>query len=120
MTDTPADTPAATPILVVVRDLLFASKIGATANALNVPIRIVRDPAKLSAETASRLIVDLNQEGALEAAATWKKSAEGRFVTGFVSHVDKPVIDRARQLGIDQILPRSQFVTMLPALLQEK
>ena len=105
------------PILVLVRDLMFASKISATAHAAGVAVKMIRDPEKLGAESGDRLIVDLNQAGALEAAAQWKAGGGGHVI-GFVSHVDRETIDRARSLGIDEVLPRSQFVQRLAGLLR--
>ena len=113
MTDRPADPP---PVLVLVRDLMFSGRIGATARAMNAPVRLLRDPAALEAETGRRLIVDLNQPGALDAAVRWK-GASGGEVVGFVSHVDADTIGRARAAGIDRIMPRSQFVNALAELL---
>ena len=96
-------------VLVLVRDLMFASKISSTAQALGVTVKMLRDPAKLAGEAGDRVLVDLNQDGALEAAAEWKTTSGGRVI-GFVSHVDRETIDRARAAGIEEVLPRSQFV----------
>jgi len=105
-------------ILALVRDLIFASRITATARAQGVDVRLLRDPAALGAERGSRLIVDLNQPGALEAAAAWKSAhPAAREVIGFVSHVDADIIAAARAAGIDQVLARSAFATKLPDLL---
>jgi hypothetical protein len=105
------------PILVLVRDLLFASKISATAGAQGVPVKLLRDPAKLGGETGHALIVDLNQDGALSAALQWKRQGAGRVI-GFVSHVDSETIRAARAGGVDRVLPRSEFVRSLPELLK--
>ena len=104
------------PVLVLVRDLMFSSRISAAARAAGVAIAIVRDPAQVSGARGRRLIVDLNQAGALEAAADWKAASAGDVV-GFVSHVDSETIARARASGIDRVLPRSRFVEILPDLL---
>ena len=37
---------------------------------------------------------------------------------GFVSHVDTPTIEAAREAGADRVLARSAFVEQLPQLLQ--
>ena len=103
-------------ILVLVRDLMFASKISGAAQSLGVAIKMIREPSKIANEAGDRVIVDLNQQGALEAAAEWKIATGGRAI-GFVSHVDRETIDRARELGIDEVLPRSAFVQRLPELL---
>jgi hypothetical protein len=104
------------PVIALVRDLLFASKITATAAAAGTSVSLVRDPAKLGGVPGSRLIVDLNLAGAIEAAQSWKAQTGGEAV-GFVSHVDTETIDRARAAGIDRVLARSRFVELLPGLL---
>jgi hypothetical protein len=38
-------------------------------------------------------------------------------VTGFFSHVDHATRDAALAAGVDEVLPRSAFVSRLPALL---
>jgi hypothetical protein len=105
------------PIIALVRDLMFASKITATARAHGIAVNIVRDPAKLLSQNGAMLIVDLNQGGALPAAIEWKRQGAG-FVVGFVSHVDAATIREARAAGIDRVLPRSEFVRTLADLLQ--
>jgi hypothetical protein len=105
------------PTLVCVRDLMFSSKIMATARHLNAPIEMVREPGLLSGKPGVRLIVDLNQPGTIAAAKQWKSEAAGRTAIGFVSHVDSDTIADARAAGIDQVLARSQFVNALPSLL---
>lgn len=102
-------------ILLLCRDLMFLSKVTATARAAGVDVQVVRDPTMLPA-VGTRLLVDLNQDGALEAAAAWKGATAGQVV-GFVSHVDADAIARARQAGLDQVLPRSRFTADLERLL---
>jgi hypothetical protein len=106
------------PVVALVRDLMFSSKISATGKALGTAVKIVRDPAKLAGETGTRLLVDLGQEGALAAAAAWL-SGGGREAVGFVSHVDGATVAAAEAAGI-RALPRSRFVQILPELLQSK
>ena len=99
-------------LLILCRDLLFASKITAAAQAQGAPFKLLRDPAKLAGEQGRKLILDLNQDGAIEAAVNWKRQTAGQTI-GFVSHVDALTIDRAKEGGIDRVLPRSQFVAHL-------
>jgi hypothetical protein len=61
--------------------------------------------------------VDLNQAGALDAAIEWKKRCGGEVI-GFVAHVDADTIRRAREAGLDKVLPRSRFVADLESLLR--
>lgn len=102
------------PILALVRDLLFASKITATARSAGVEVKIIRDPAHLPNE-GDRLFVDLNQPGTLEAAMQWKTATSGSVI-GFSSHTDADAILRAKEAGIDKILTRGQFDANLPSL----
>ena len=104
-------------VLVLVRDLMFASKIRVTAESVATPVRMLRDPAQLNDAAGRRVIVDLNQAGALDAAVAWKARTGGEVV-GFVSHVDTGTIRAAREAGVDQVLPRSRFVEILPDLLR--
>jgi hypothetical protein len=105
------------PVLIFVRDLLFAGRIIAEARAINVSFKVIRDPARLLEEPGARLIVDLNQDGAIDAAAQWR-ARYGGHVIGFVSHVDTETIAKARDQGIDQILSRGQFVQVVGELLR--
>jgi hypothetical protein len=107
---------ASRPVLVLVKDLLFSSKITATAKAIGVETRLLRDPTQLQAQIGDHLIVDLNQENAIAAAAKWRSSTGGAVV-GFVSHVDTDTVAQARAAGIDRVLARSRFVEILPQLL---
>jgi hypothetical protein len=109
-------------ILVLVRDLMFSGRILAEARAAGVNVKVIRDPAAIeNAATADSklMIADLNLDGAIAAAATWRQLAGG-MVIGFASHVDSETIAQARSAGLDQVLARSQFVRVLPDLLKSK
>lgn len=105
------------PVLVLVKDLMFSSTIAATARAEGATIRAVRDAAKLGELPGELLIADLNQEGAIAAAAAWVSAAPGRRAVGFVSHVDAEAIRAARAAGLEP-MARSRFVQALPELLR--
>ena len=104
------------PILVLVSDLIFSSRISAEARAAGSAIRMIRQPQLLAGQSGRRLIVDLNLPGAIAAAGEWRKN--GGEVIGFVGHTDQEAISEARAAGIDQVLPRSRFVQILPDLLK--
>ena len=110
------------PVLVLVRDLIFATRIDATARAEGVTITLLRVPSRLRDAEGTRLILDLNEPGALDAAIAWKIAAPAqgpkRQIVGYVSHVDTHTIKRARTAGVDRILPRSRFVEELTAILR--
>lgn len=103
-------------IVALVKDLLFSSKIIATARAQGQTVRLVREPSALMKESGTTLLVDLNLPGSIEAAADWLARTSGQAV-GFVSHVDTDTIIRARQIGLTKVMARSQFVQALPTLL---
>ena len=105
------------PVLAVVRDLMFSSRITQAARHAQTELKIVRDPAKLADLDGRFVIADLNQEGVLQAAASWR-GRTGRVVIGYVQHVDAETIRAARAAGIEQVMPRSQFVLKLPELLR--
>jgi hypothetical protein len=119
MTDAAAPTPSPEPaVLIYVRDLLFSSKITATARAEGVTFRVVRDKSKLLTTAAPRLLVDLNSAENLDAAAEWKK-AFGGHVTGFSGHVNVDILQAAKAAGIDQVMTNGQFSASLPAILKQ-
>jgi DNA-binding NarL/FixJ family response regulator len=110
-------TSARPPVLTLARDLMFVGRIVAEARAADVPLTVVREPAKLGHAPGRLLVVDLNLPGALEAAADWKGAYPGEPVVGFVAHTDAQTIEAARAAGLDLVLARSAFVVQLPALL---
>jgi DNA-binding NarL/FixJ family response regulator len=108
------------PVLALVRDLMFSSKITATARAVGAEVKVVRDPGQLAGQTGRILLVDLNLPGAIEAAAQWRQINSDVNVVGFVSHVDTETIQQARDAGLTQIMARSGFVEALPELVRPR
>jgi hypothetical protein len=104
------------PMLVLCRDLLFTSKITGTAKAREIPVKVLRDPNKLADEPSPRLVVDLTQEGFLDAAVEWKKRTGGH-VTGFAGHTDVELINAAQAAGVDLVLSRGEFSARLNQVL---
>ena len=103
-------------MLVLVRDLMFSSRISATARAAGTVVKLLREPSQLAGAAGRLLITDLNQPGVIGAAAEWSVARPGRRVVGFVSHVDTETIKAARAAGLE-VMPRSRFVEALPDLL---
>jgi hypothetical protein len=108
------------PVLALVRDLMFSSKITATAKAVGAEVMVIRDPIQLAGHEGRILLVDLNLTGAIDAAAKWRQTSGGATVLGFVSHVDTETIQRARDAGLDQVMARSGFVASLAGLLSSQ
>ncbi len=106
------------PVLCLVRDLLFYSKIRAAAQTTGTALKSLRDPMLLSNQIGRGLLVDLDQENALQTAIAWQRVTQ-RPVIAFVSHVNTETITTARAAGITRILARSQFEQNLPKILTD-
>ena len=112
-------------ILVAVDDLLFSSKIRATARQLGVDLVFARTPADILSQARalkpSLVIFDVNCAKAdpIGTVAALKADPELRAIptTGFVSHVDTPMITAARGAGMDEVMARSAFAANLPRIL---
>ncbi|HEX7009207.1 MAG TPA: hypothetical protein VF184_04445 [Phycisphaeraceae bacterium] len=112
-------------------DLIFATKIRATAEALGVLTRPARDAQALRHrleqvddgrpnEPVTALMVDLDLGPlALELLEQAKRHNPDIPVIAYGSHVAKEVLGEARRRGADLVLPRSAFVARLPQLLQQ-
>ena len=107
-------------------DLIFTSKVTATARAVGATVTPVRSAgaavaaAKQSAPAC--VLVDLHNPGLdLPAflAALREACPTMPRVIGYGSHVDVAALKAARAAGCDRVLPRSQFVAELEAKLEE-
>jgi len=112
-------------VLVAVDDLLFSSKIRATARQAGVDITFARTPQEIL-ERARTLrpalaIFDLDsaQSNPVETIASLKRdpSLASIRTVGFVSHVHTDLIHAARQAGTDDVMPRSAFAARLADIL---
>ena len=110
-------------VLAVVPDLFFATKIAAVAKAAGVELALVplAQAASRCAELPPALVLlDLHAPGepaALVRALKADPALRAIPVVGFYSHVDGELRREALAAGADEVLPRSAFVTRLPALL---
>ena len=112
-------------IVVALDDLLFSSKIRATAAQIGVPLVFARSRDAVLAEVRrappSLVIFDLNnpRTDPIGTVTAMKADPALRSIRtiGFVSHVDMATIDAARQAGVDDVLPRSAFAQRLPEIL---
>ncbi|MEP0843109.1 MAG: response regulator transcription factor [Phycisphaerae bacterium] len=110
------------PAAALITDLFFVAKVKGTADALGVPLVVVRDLAGLTREAqagAEPVIVDLNAAGVDPLAAIRACRALPRppRVIAYLSHVQRELAESARAAGADLVLPRSQFSRDLPAIL---
>jgi CheY-like chemotaxis protein len=112
-------------IVVALDDLLFSSKIRATAAHVGVPLVFARSRDAILAEVRKALptlvIFDLNnpRTDPIGTVAAMKADPELRSIRtiGFVSHVDIATIEAAQRAGVDEVLPRSAFAQRLPEIL---
>ena len=112
-------------VLVAVDDLLFSSKIRATAKQAGVDLAFARsrDEILAQARTAnpSLVIFDLNsgKTDPLGTIAALKADPQlaGIRTLGFASHVHTGLIEAARQAGADEVVPRSAFAAKLAEIL---
>jgi PleD family two-component response regulator len=111
-------------ILAAVDDLLFSSKIRATARLVGAEVVFARTPDDILREVRARkpslVVFDLNADKIqpLAAIGAMKADADLRSirVLGFVSHVRTDIIEAAQAAGAE-VLPRSLFVAKLTELL---
>jgi hypothetical protein len=112
-------------IVLVTRDLFFASKVTGTARQLGLPaasvstLDAVRE--RMAAGGVTAVILDLGSglpPGELAAAVVTSETGTRPKLAAFGAHVETAALDAARTAGFDDVLPRSRFSATLPALLQ--
>ena len=114
-------------ILVAVDDLLFSSKIRATAKQLGVQISFARTPDDILTQARTLkptlVVFDINCHKAdpINTVAALKADPDLKHIptTGFVSHVNTSLILAAREAGMDEVMARSAFAANLPQILIE-
>jgi DNA-binding NarL/FixJ family response regulator len=113
-------------VLAAVDDLLFSSKIRATAKQIGVDVLFARSPDEILQQARaikpSLAIFDLNS-GKTDPVATiaaLKADPEVASIRtiGFASHVHVDLIAAAREAGADEVMPRSAFAGRLADILQ--
>lgn len=113
-------------VLVAVDDLLFSSKIRTVARLAGIDIVFARTPPEILGQMRALkpglVIFDLNSAKADPINTLTAIKAEPDLAAtptiGFVSHVDASTISAARAAGIDDVMPRSAFVTQLADILR--
>ena len=112
-------------VLVLVDDLLFTSKIRAAAKAAGVSLAFARSSAaaleEMRKNPPSLVVLDLNNPRTDPLGTVTAMKADptlaGIATVAYVSHVQTELIAAARQVGINEVLPRSAFSERLPELL---
>jgi DNA-binding NarL/FixJ family response regulator len=117
-------TTSGTPVgLLLSDDLLFTSRITATARSLGLTIQAAGTLGRLEAlarEHAPRcVLLDLSNPSLVieDAVRILHAASPIAYLVAYGSHVDTATLRAARAAGCDVVLPRSQFVEDLPRLL---
>jgi len=114
-----------TGVLLLCDDLLFGSKVTATARAHGVSATVARTPAaavaKMQATAFATIIVDLHLPNLDidDFVAAAKSGQPLSRLVGFGSHVDVETLKAARSAGVDPVMPRSQFSAQLEERMTE-
>lgn len=109
-------------------DLMFATRISATAEAMAIPTRPGRSPEALQArldqiddgrlnQPVTGVIVDLDTPAAIDLITQVKKHDGNLPVVAFGSHVMTELLQNARHAGADFVMPRSMFTNNLKDIL---
>jgi len=116
-------------IIYACADLIFATKIGSTAGALDVVARPVRNADMLRSrldrvddgkpnERVQCFMVDLDMgDEALKLIQQARAHDEPPHIIAFGSHVARELLQAARDHGADEVQPRSAFTAKLPEML---
>ncbi|MEM9416260.1 MAG: hypothetical protein AAGA29_12405 [Planctomycetota bacterium] len=111
-------------------DLIFATKIQSTCDALGLTARPARNEAMLQKrldrvddgkpnDAVSAVLIDLDKgEDALPLISQCKAHASPPMVITWGPHVLVDLLKRAKQAGADEVMTRGNFTANLPALLQ--
>jgi PleD family two-component response regulator len=113
-------------VIAVTDDLFFASKIRATAQAVNVQLNFVRGLDQLITSAAESkpdlIVIDLHSQkiDALSLAHSLKSSDDLKSIplVGFFSHVETELQRSALEAGFDRVIPRSLFSRDLAIILK--
>lgn len=112
------------------QDLLFATKIRTTAEAIDIPCRPARDEQALQNrldqvedgklnEAVTGVVVDLALEDTATALIRLAAAHDSRpQIAAFGSHVDTDMLQSASENGAHFVMPRSSFTANLPEILQ--
>ena len=112
-------------IVAAVDDLMFSSRIAATAKQMGIELAFARSSEEVLDQARTKkpalIIFDLNaiRLDPIGTIRAIKADEAFRDVTtlGFVSHVDSDVIASARAAGVDEVLARSAFTARLAEIL---
>ena len=112
-------------------DLIFATKIQSTCDALGLTARPARNEAMLQKrldrvndgkpnDAVAAVLIDLDKgEDALPLITQCKQHATPPRVIAWGPHVLVDLLRQAKQAGADEVMTRGNFTANLPVLLQQ-
>ena len=103
-----------TTILMLVPDLMFATRIEDAGKYLNY---VVRSFSPISRTTPALLVVSLDANNWENAARAAKRA--GAHVLAFGSHKNIEAMQAAKAAGCDEVVARSRMASDLPNLLKK-
>jgi hypothetical protein len=111
--------------ILISKDLFFITKVREVAVHTGTELTVVKNPKALEGvvigEPANTVVmIDLEKPGVgLEEIVGHFAAAvrSGARCIGFFSHVHEETALQAKKVGIERVIPRSQFVKVLPELL---
>ena len=107
-------------VAIVVSDLMFQSRIDATARARGHTTLIADTPARANnamQASPALVIVDLHERAVDPTAIIRDAKAAGARVLAIGRHTEPHTLRAARDAGADTVVPRSQLVEELPQLI---
>jgi len=112
-------------VIAAVDDMIFISKIRATAEHVGVDVRFARNVDALLKSAreskANLIIVDLHAQKfdpiALATALKSDPELQTIVLLGFFSHVQTDLMSEATKAGYDRVMPRSAFSKDLATIL---
>ena len=110
-------------VIIVSRDLMFASRIAAIAAEAGVPDERVDEPGAVLATARDVVVLEWDDRGPLWAGtlARWMKAPDdvqaGPRVIAAVSHRDRAGIQEAKAAGVRHVVARSGLAALLRSFL---
>jgi len=102
----------------LVDDVFFSTRIKDVVRAANFEcesIKKIEDVAKIAVDDIVFIDLAFKKFSYIEAIKTMNPDAQK---IGFAHHMETEAIEAAKQAGAEEVLPRSQFVEMLPRIIK--
>ncbi len=109
-----------TPVVALVADLVFASKIRGAGGPVEMATRADAVRERVERGGVRLVLVDLAAGEDAVGLIRWVKEWSDAEVVTFGPHTYAELLEGAREAGADRVLARSAFVRELPGMLRER